>query len=74
MYINDRALYKLFKEKTEEVQQANQDKPQKKLIDDKQLKLAIGKILAGNLDKDEFLEHHQLTDMQQTYFEEAANV
>ena len=73
-YINDRALYKLFKEKTEEIQQANQDKPQKKLIDDKQLKLAIGEILAGNLDKDEFLEHHQLTDMQQTYFEEAANV
>ena len=73
-YMNDRQLVKLFKEKTKQIDQENKDRPQKKVIDDKSLKIAIGKIIGGSLDKDEFLEIHELSDMQKTYFEEATNV
>ena len=73
-YMNDRQLVKIFKEKTKQIDQDSKDKPQKKVIDDKNLRLAIGKIIAGSLDKDEFLEINELSDLQKTYFEEATNV
>lgn len=70
-YIKDRFLFKLFQDKKAEIVQAMKDQPQKKVVDDKQLKIAIGKIVSKELSKDEFLEYHILSDMQQTYFEEA---
>ena len=73
-YMNDRQLVKIFKEKTEQIDQQNKDKKQKKVIDNKNLKIAIGKIISGSLDKHEFLEIYELSDLQKKYFEEAANV
>lgn len=73
-YMNDRQLVKIFKEKTKQIDQENKNKSQKKVIDDKKLRLAIGKIIAGSLDTDEFLEVHELSNLQKKYFEEATNV
>ena len=73
-YMNDRQLVKIFKEKAEQIDQQNKDKKQKKVIDNKHLKIAIGKIISGSLDKYEFLENYELSDLQKKYFEEAENV